>query len=126
MTSKNTFSIIGNLCSDPNLQASGTGTPVCNFRMALSRKFKNRAGEMEQATTFVDVAIWGTRGEAFGKFHRKGDLASVDGWLRTEEWQDKETGAPRSALKLVGTEWYFVGERKVASGTDQGPRETAF
>lgn len=117
MSSKNASSLIGNLTADPNVQKTPAGDVVCNIRLALNRKFR-RAGatELEEETTFVDVAIWGSRGEAFARMHKKGDLASIDGRLKNDEWTDKTTGQKREKLKIVCEEWYLVHGRKPEAG----------
>lgn len=123
MTSKNKTSHIGNLTADPDLRTTGNGTPVCNVRLVCNEPVK-RGEVWEKETVFIDIAIWGTRGEAFARFHKKGDLAAIDGKLRLDEWVDKNTQAKRSQLKIIGTEWFFVGDRK--SAPEAGAAEPAF
>ena len=118
--------LIGNLCADPDLQQTQAGTPVCNIRLADNRSFKDKNGIMQKETTYVDCVIWGSRGESFARFHKKGDLASVSGRLRSEDWIDKATGGKRTTLKIVAEEWKFVGERKTPGAPEPGPGETPF
>ena len=115
----NKVELIGNLTADPDVQHTKAGTAVCNVRLAHNRHYTQDGKEVKE-TTFVDIAIWGKTGENFAHFHRKGDLAAVFGYLRTDEWTDKNTGQRRSALKVTAYEWYFVGARK-SSATDGTP-----
>ncbi|MEL6717050.1 MAG: single-stranded DNA-binding protein, partial [Planctomycetota bacterium] len=46
--------------------------------------------------------------EAFEKYHKKGQSAFVDGELRFDTWEDKESGQKRSKLYVVANNWEFV------------------
>lgn len=119
MSSKNRVDLMGNLVADPVVRCTAAGTPVCNARLALNRKHKDAQGTLKETVTYVDVTIWGARGDSFAKYHQKGDLVSIDGRLEMEEWTDKE-GQKRSKLMVVAEEWWFVGERKSARAAPDG------
>lgn len=100
----NSVVLMGNLVRDPEVKTTSTGLTVVNATIANNRKKKN--GEDEVA--FVDITIWEKRGEAFARFHKKGDKVLVQGELRMDQWQDSSTGQNRTKLKVTVNNWEFV------------------
>lgn len=109
MGSFNKVILMGNLTRDPELRYTPSGTAVCNAGLAVNRRYQDQAGEWKEEPTFIDVTIWGKRGEAFSKFHKKGRPAFLEGSLRMDTWEDKQSGAKRSKLYVVADSWEFVG-----------------
>ncbi len=117
MASLNKVLLIGNLTRDPELRQFAGGQNVCKVRLATNRRFKTQSGEMRDDTTFVDVTIWGIRGENFAKYFKKGDPAFIEGRLTFEEWQDKTTGDKRNKLSVTAEDWQFVSSRGEGGGS---------
>ena len=114
MASFNTVILMGNLTRDPELRFTQKNLAICKFGLAVNRRFKDSAsGEWRDEPTFVDVTIFGKRGEAFAKFHSKGSLAFVKGELRFDTWQD-QNGQKRSKLYVVAESFEFVGKASKA------------
>ena len=67
------------------------------------------------------MTIFGKRGEAFAQHHSKGKPAFIEGSLRLDTWQDKETGGKRSKLYVVGDNWEFVGGGRGSGGGEYAP-----
>lgn len=112
MGSYNKVILMGNLTRDPELRYTPSNMPICNIGLAVNRRFKDsQSGEWREEPTFVDVTIFGKRGEAFARYHKKGATAFLEGSLRLDTWEDKNTGQKRSKLYVVADEWQFVGGR---------------
>lgn len=103
--------LLGNLTRDPELRQVAGGQAVCKFGLATNRRFKSPSGEMREDTTFVDITVWGVRGENLAKFFHKGDSIFVEGRLSFEEWQDKTSGQKRTKLTVTAEDWQFVSSR---------------
>lgn len=117
MASFNRVILMGNLTRDPEVRFTNTGMAVCNIGLAVNRRFKDsQTDQWREEPTFVDVTIFGKRGEAFAKFHQKGKPAFVEGELRLDTWEDKNGGGKRSKLYVVGNNWEFVGSGRESSG----------
>ena len=100
----------GNLTREPEVRHTTSGTAVCNGGIAVTRRFKNAEGVWDDEVAFVDFAIFGPRGEAFARYHHKGERAVLSsGFLRLDQWDDKATGQKRSRLKMIVDEWEFAG-----------------
>ena len=120
MASYNKVILMGNLTRDPEIRHTQGGMAVCSASIAVNEKFKDAQGEWQERSTFVDVTIWGKRGEAFAKYHKKGASAFIEGKLRLDQWEDKQSGQKRSKLFVVGDNWEFVGGGRESGGQDGG------
>lgn len=124
MASYNKVILMGNLTRKPEVRFTQGGTAVCKLGLAVNRRFKDQAGEWKEEATFVDVTFFGKRGEAFAKFHDKGKPAFIEGSLRLDTWDDKQSGEKRSKLYVVGDDWQFVGAgggaRDAGASSDEG------
>jgi len=110
MASFNKVILMGNLTRDPELRYTPNNTAICKVGLAVNRRFKDgQTGEWKEEPTFVDVTIFGARGEAFQRFHTKGKPAFIEGSLRLDTWEDKNGGGKRSKLYVVADNWEFVG-----------------
>ena len=109
MARYNKVILMGNLTRDPEVRFTQGGTAIVKFGLAVNRRYQDQAGEWKEEVTFVDITIFGKRGEAFAKFHGKGKPAFIEGELRFDTWDDKQTGQKRSKLYVVGNNWEFVG-----------------
>lgn len=109
MASYNKVILMGNLTRDPEVRYAQNGTPIINFGLAVNRRFKDSEGNWTDEPTFVDITMFGKRGEAFARFHGKGKPAFIEGHLRYDTWEDKQGGGKRSKLYVVGETWEFVG-----------------
>ena len=110
MASYNKVILMGNLTRDPELRYTPNNTAICKIGLAVNRRFKDgQTGEWKEEPTFVDVTIFGARGEAFQRFHTKGKPAFIEDSLRLDTWEDKNGGGKRSKLYVVADNWEFVG-----------------
>ena len=117
MASYNKVILMGNLTRDPEVRFTNNGTAICKLGLAVNRRFKDAStGDWREEATFVDVTIFGKRGEAFAKFHTKGKPAFIEGELRYDTWEDKNGGGKRSKLYVVGNNWEFVGGGRESGG----------
>lgn len=117
--------LLGNLTRDPEIRFSRNSTAIVKFGIADNRRWKDsQSGEWVDKPVFIDVTMFGARGEAFAKYHGKGDQAFLEGHLDFDQWEDKNTGQKRSKLYVVADSWEFVGEKKtartVATASDDG------
>lgn len=109
MSGFNKVILLGNLTRDPELRYTQSNMAICKFGLAVNRRYKDANGEWVDKPTYVDVTVFGKRGEAFEKHHRKGASAFVEGRLELDTWDDKATGQKRSKLYVVADNWEFVG-----------------
>jgi len=104
----NKIILVGNLGRDPELRYTPQGTPVCSFTVATNEKRKDKAGEMQDVTTWFRVTLWGRQAETASQYLTKGRPIYVEGRLRIEEWTDRD-GKQRYTLEVHATDMQFIG-----------------
>lgn len=102
--------LVGNLGRDPELRYTPQGTPVCSFTMATNERRKDKAGEMQDQTTWFRVTLWGRQAETASQYLTKGRQVYIEGRLRVEEYTDRD-GKPRHSLEVNATDMQFIGGR---------------
>jgi single-strand DNA-binding protein len=118
--------LIGNLTRDPELRVTPKGTAICQFGLAVNRQFKDESGATRDETTFIDIEAWGKQGELVAKYLTKGSPAMVEGRLKLDQWEDKQSGQKRSKLKVVLDNVQFLSTRGgAASGAGGAPSAPA-
>ena len=120
MASFNRVILMGNLTRNPETRFTQGGMPIVNFGLAVNRRFQDGEGNWKEEPTFIDVTIFGKRGEAFARFHTKGKPAFIEGSLRLDTWEDKNGGGKRSKLYVVADTWEFVGPGSGREGGSAG------
>jgi single-strand DNA-binding protein len=108
MANFNKVILIGNLTRDPELRYTPKGTAIARFGLAVNRTFTNEAGEKKDETTFVDIDAFGRTAEVVGQYLKKGRPVFVEGRLRYDTWDDKQTGQKRSKLGVVLESFQFL------------------
>lgn len=119
MASLNKLLLIGNLTRDVEVKYTPNGAAVASFGIACNRKWKDAKGEMREEVTFVDVDMFGKVAETAGKYLAKGKPVFLEGRLKLDEWQDKQTGQKRSKLKMVAETMQFLGDGQKREGKPQ-------
>jgi single-strand DNA-binding protein len=116
MASFNQVILVGNLTRDPELRVTPKGTAICQFGLAVNRQYKDDSGQTRDETTFVDIEAWGKQGELVSKYLTKGSPALVQGRLKLDQWEDKQTQQKRSKLKVVLENVQFLSSRGAGPG----------
>lgn len=111
MASFNRVILMGNLTRDPEVRQSQSGTTIAKAGLAINERIPDGQGGWKEEASFFDVVIFGKRAEAFGRFMQKGKPVLVEGKLRENRWQDKESGQNRSKIEVIVDNWEFVGGR---------------
>ena len=98
--SLNDVKLVGRLTRDPELRFTTQGTPVCRFRLAVGRRYKDRqSGEWKDDVAFVPCTVWRESAERCGQRLKKGSPVFVEGRLRSRDWETKE-GQKRFELEV--------------------------
>jgi single-strand DNA-binding protein len=104
----NSVQLIGRLVADPELRYTQKGAPVCDFRIASSRRYKNReTGEQQEETLFINVVAWRRQAELANDFLKKGSAVLIEGRLRSRQWESAQ-GEKRSAIEVVARRIQFL------------------
>ncbi|HEX9048018.1 MAG TPA: single-stranded DNA-binding protein [Verrucomicrobiae bacterium] len=121
MASFNKVILVGNLTRDPELRYTPKGTAIAKIGIAVNRVWTNEAGEKKEEVTFVDVDVFGRTAENVGQYMRKGRPILIEGRLRLEQWDDKQTGQKKSKLSVVAEIVQFLGSANGGAGEGGAP-----
>lgn len=109
--------LIGNLGQDPELKYTGSGTAVCNMRIATTESYKDRDGNQVENTEWHSVVAWARLAEVCGEYLKKGSQVYIEGSLQTRQWEDKD-GNKRYTTEIKAREMQMLGGRG-----DSAPRQ---
>jgi single-strand DNA-binding protein len=115
MASFNRVILMGNLTRDPELKAlPNSDTHVCDFALAVNRRWKDANGEERDEVVFIDCVAFGKTGQTIGESLTKGRPIHIEGRLKFEQWE-QEDGQRRSKIRVVVEQFRFV-DAKPGSG----------
>jgi single-strand DNA-binding protein len=125
MASVNKVILVGNLGRDPEMRYLPSGDAVANLAIATTEKYKDKSGEMQEATEWHRVAFFGKIAEVCGQYLKKGSQIYVEGSLRTRKWQDKD-GNDRYTTEIRGDRMQMLGGKSSGGSADyDAPMESA-
>jgi single-strand DNA-binding protein len=110
MASVNKVILVGNLGRDPDMRYLPSGDAVANLALATTDKFKNKAGEMQEATEWHRISFFGRQAEICGQYLKKGSQIYVEGSLRTRKYTDKD-GVEKYATEIRGDRMQMLGSK---------------
>ena len=112
MASVNKWIGIGNLGKDPDMRYTASGDAICNFSIACSESWKDKAtGEKKEQTEWVRISFFGKLAEICGQYLKKGSQVYIEGRIKTRKWQDKD-GQERYTTEVEATEMKMLGRRE--------------
>lgn len=109
--SVNKVILIGNLGQDPESRFTPQGTAVTSFSIATNESWKSQSGDIKEHTEWHRIEMFGKRAETANEYMRKGHTVYIEGRLKTDEWEDKETGQKRRATKIQCDNFTMLGRR---------------
>lgn len=123
MANMNKVLLMGNLTRDVELRTAGA-SQVGKFGLAVNRKWVGGDGEKKEEVTFVDCEAWGKTAETMAKYLGKGRGVFIEGRLKLDQWDDKESGAKRSKLSVVVESFQFI-DAKPADAPKAAPAQVS-
>lgn len=106
MPNFNKVILLGRLVADPEVKDAGN-SKVVKFTIAETRTYTKNE-EKQEETSFIDCDAFGNTATTIGKFFTKGNHILVEGRLRQDKWEDKESGQKRSKLVVVVENFNFI------------------
>jgi single-strand DNA-binding protein len=125
MANFNKVILAGNLTRDPELRYTPKGLAIAKIGLAINRSWKTETGEAKEEVTFVDVDAFGKQAETIGQYLKKGRPILVEGRLRLDQWDDKQTGQKRNKLGVVLEGFQFLDSGNRGDTASEAPRRPA-
>ncbi|MBI4663188.1 MAG: single-stranded DNA-binding protein [Verrucomicrobia bacterium] len=124
MANYNKVILIGNLTRDPELRYTPKGMAIAKLSLAVNRNWRDaNSGELKEEVTYVDIDAFGKQAETLGQYVKKGSPLMVEGRLRLDTWEDKQTNQKRSKLGVVLESFQFLDSLKNReAGATEAPR----
>lgn len=116
MASFNKVILLGNLTRDPELKYTPKGIAVARLGLAVNRSYKTDAGEVREEVTFIDIDAWGKQADTIAQYLRKGAPLFLEGRLKFDQWDDKQTGQKVSKLRVALESFQFIGGNRAEGG----------
>jgi len=114
----------GRLAADPELRYTPKGTAVCTFRMAVSRRYREKdSGEWKDDPSFFNIVVWDRMAELAGERLRKGSPVMVEGSLRSRSY-DTQEGSRRYVVEVQSKRLQFLEKAPQAGEAVQGEETT--
>ena len=116
MPSVNKVILMGNLGRDPEVRFMPNGDAVCNFSIATTDSWKDKAGERQEKTEWHNIVAWRGLAEIAEKYLKKGAKVYIEGKLKTRTWQDKE-GNNRYSTEVITDNLTMLGSTAESMGS---------
>ncbi|NND70974.1 MAG: single-stranded DNA-binding protein [Rhodothermales bacterium] len=113
--------LVGNLGQDPELRYTGSGTAVCNLRIATNESYKDASGQLVDKVEWHSIVAWGRLAEICGEYLKKGSQAYFEGSLQTRSYEDKD-GNMRYVTEVKAREMMLLGGRGGDGGFGSAPQ----
>ena len=118
MANYNKVILLGNLTRDPQLSFLPSQTPVCEFGLAVNRRWRGQDGQQKEDTCFIDCRCYGKQAETFNQYMNKGKPVLVEGRLQLDTWEGKD-GQKRSKHRVFVERFQFIGSGGGSEGRQQ-------
>lgn len=117
--SVNKVILLGRLGQDPELKYTPGGSPVCNFSLATTESWTDKAGAKQEKTEWHRVVVWGKLAELCNQYLAKGRQAFLEGRLQTRSWDDKD-GNKRYTTEILASTVQFIGGATANNNANAG------
>ena len=110
MANYNKAILMGNLTRDPELRYTPGGTAVVNLRLAINRRYRDRAGEQKEEVCYLTAVVWDKQAELCNQYLHKGSPVFVEGRLQSRSFEDS-SGNKRNVLEIRAERVQFLSTR---------------
>lgn len=115
MSDVNNVTLIGRLTADPMLKYLPSGSAVVEFSIANNYYVSTKnANEVN----YFDVVAFGKTAETISKYLTKGKQIAINGSLRQDRWQDKDTNTTKSRIRIIVNSMQMLGANGQSGSMD--------
>jgi single-strand DNA-binding protein len=107
--SVNKVILIGNLGKDPEIKYTPSGMPVARLTLATNERFKDKEGNWQDRTEWHNLVAFQRTAEIAGEYLKKGRTVYIEGSLRTNSWDDKESGQKKYRTEIIVNDLVLLG-----------------
>lgn len=107
----------GRLTRDPELRYIPSGHAVATLSLAVNEKRKDK----EDTALFVDVEVWEKQAENCVQYLKKGSPVFIEGRLKLQQWDDKQSGQKRSKISVTAFAVQFLSSGEKRESNEESP-----
>jgi len=109
--------LVGNLGADPEVRYMPSGGAVATISIATSEQWTDKtSGQKQERTEWHRVTLFNRMGEIAGEYLKKGSQVYIEGSIRTDKYQDKNTGEDRYSTQIIARDMQLLGGRQDSGG----------
>jgi single-strand DNA-binding protein len=123
MASVNKVILVGNLGKEPIMKYMPNGEAVCNFSIATTDTWKDKAGAKQERTEWHNIVMYRKLAEIAGEYLKQGAPVYIEGRLQTRKWQTKE-GQDRYTTEIICDQMQMLGGKKDGESVSQQRQDT--
>lgn len=121
--------LVGRLGKDPEMKSTPSGLSIAKFSLATDEKFTDRSGEKQERTEWHNIVVFGKVADICGQYLKKGKLVFIEGSIRTDSWDDKESGQKKYRTEIIAQNMQMLGGKGEEGGggsySSSGPRASS-
>jgi single-strand DNA-binding protein len=102
--------LVGRLVREPENIVLPSGTQLSNLVVAYNRNYKDQSGQWKEESHFFEIKVFGNLSVRVVPQLSKGDLILIEGRLHQDKWLDKESGEPRSKIRIVALDIKLISK----------------
>lgn len=120
MAGLNKILLIGNAGRDAELRYLSSGTPQCQFSLAVNNRRRNQqTGDWEDQTEWFNIVVWGDMAERISQYITKGKQLFVEGRVQTRSWEDDQ-GQKHYRTEVIAQGIQLLGGPRDQAGDEWG------
>lgn len=120
MKSLNKVQLIGNLTADPEIKVTGNGVSIASFSVATNREWTDKSGNKVSEVEFSNIVVFAKLAEVCEKYLKKGSPVFIEGRLKTQTWDDKDSGKKMYRTEIIGENLIMLPNSKAKKDNDNG------
>ena len=117
VTNINSVTVTGNLVRDSELRDAGS-SKVLNFSVAVNESVK-KGDSWESYPNYIDVTLFGKRGESLAQYLKKGQKVGVQGKIHQDRWE--KDGQKFSRIIVRAEEVELLGSKGSGESGNSAP-----
>ena len=108
--------LLGRLTRDPEQRTTASGKNVVSFSIAVDRQ--------DDQADFFNITAWDKLGDLVMQYLSKGRRVLIQGRLRQDSWEDKDTGKRQSRIEVTASDVTFLDGPSGDNSGSAAPKTT--
>ncbi len=110
--------LLGRLTRDPEQRTTTSGKNVVSFSIAVDRQ------SQDDQADFFNITAWDKLGDLVMQYLSKGRRVLIQGRLRQDSWEDKDTGKRQSRIEVTASDVTFLDGPSGDNSGSAAPKTT--